>query len=212
MTERGIIFSAPMVRAILAGRKTVTRRIVTVPYNKGTRCLPYEPYYAEKNGRLLAATEGPEWLDYERSARCPYGVVGDRLWVRETAIIAPARWNDGRFATHTDNEGRKRLVQHLATEPCRDAADDYGLKATPSIFMPRWASRITLEVTGVRVERLQEITDEDARAEGVCHDSIVMEPIAARSQFATLWDAINGKRAAWASNPWVWRIEFRRAA
>lgn len=187
--ERPILFSAPMVRALLDGRKTQTRRIVKP---QADSIEPHDGYPGEWS----------PWKDGERQASilCPYGVSGDRLWVRETTIIAPKRWNDGYGATHVDAEGDKRIVQYLATSPSRDAAKAYNLKATPTIHMPRWASRITLELTDVRVHRLLDITEDDARAEGAEN---------ARA-FVTLWDSINGK-GSWDASPWVWALTFRLA-
>lgn len=173
MKERGILFSAPMVRAILSGRKTVTRRILG---NQGA----------------IIGMDVPQAREHILS-RCPYGAAGDRLWVRET------------WMPHDTDDSRN--IRYRADG---DVANT-NLPWKPSIFMPRWASRITLEVVGVRVERLQEITNADAVAEGVdpgmgfCDFSIPHH----REAFERLWDEINGKRAPWASNPLVWRVEFR---
>lgn len=170
MKDRPILFSAPMVRAIIEGRKTMTRRVVKPQPEK-------EVNVAE----ILAASEVPPFPERATFIEhhpgitikaygtrvCPYGVPGDRLWVRETSIISPADFCDANGSTHVDSNGRPRVVQYIASFPNTEAAGWYGLKKTPSIFMPRWASRITLEVTGVRVERLQDITEQDAVAEGV---------------------------------------------
>lgn len=214
MKEKGILFSAPMVRAILDGRKTQTRRLVReqdLCVDDGEAFFP--PYL----------TGEPEPCNVP----CPYGPVGRRLWVRET------------WRVDTGNEGTSCVMYRADANPSTD-----GYKWNPSLLMPRWASRITLEVVSVRVERLQDITEEDAKAEGVepyessgsyavlCKDgrfyNCYAEPEAddedvhawvktpvevlftAKQQFARLWDDINGKRAPWSSNPWVWRIEFRR--
>ena len=183
-TERGIIMSAPMVRAILAGTKTVTRRVVK-PQPAG------------------------EWAAPGRSA-CPYGVAGDRLWVRET-------WAELYKGTKAhDVEYRAACGSGLLGD-----LEDAGVKWRPSIFMPRWASRIDMEIESIRVERLQEITEEDARAEGVtltpcghpdCGPDDSHGPSPHRGAFCLLWNSINGKRAgcSWADSPWVWRIAFRR--
>lgn len=207
MKERPILMSSPMVRAILAGTKTQTRRVVQIP----------------RRGAFVVLDHGEGWWPYqsdcgesalcndgnEHPMGCPYGMPGDRLWVRETCIIADKDFPDFRDPSWPkDNEGVPRVVQYLATTPDRTHAADYGYtKATPSIHMPRWASRITLEVTGVRVERLQDISEDDACAEGmgsrITRDCKV-------PKFARLWDEINGKRAPWASNPWVWVVSFQR--
>lgn len=177
--ERPILFSAPMVRAILEGRKTMTRRVVKVPWVGRETCQPYEPHYIIEDGVLKNLDEYGHYIP----VHCPYGQPGDRLWVRETALY----WQN-------------------IKGPCSVAAyaaDGYelepGEKWTPSIFMPRWASRITLEITAVRVERLQDISEEDSKREGfpdVVH-------------FYELWTILNGKES-WRANPWVWVLEFKR--
>ncbi len=166
MTARPILFSGPMVRALLAGAKTQTRRVVTAK-NVSFGHIP-----------------------------CPYGAPGDRLWVRETFRI-----EGGARPEHGPNG-----VHFRADE------DEPGIGWRPSIFMPRWASRLTLEVTEVRVERLGALTYDDAQAEGV--DFFPLAPGCSLVQrFALGWDAINGKRGfPWASNPWVWVVAFRRVA
>lgn len=190
MTERPIIFSAPMVRAILDGRKTQTRRVAKLT----------------SGGHVKEPRGNRRWhpADPAATAACPYGQVGDRLWVRE------AWW------------------QLLHETPVRYRADNNLLydEVTwrPSIFMPRCASRITLAITDVRVERLQAITRYEARAEGIpdggCLSCGESEPCGcpnprpdARYAFVWLWDSINAKRGhGWDSNPWVWAITFERIA
>lgn len=200
--ERPILFSAPMVRAILEGRKSQTRRVL-----KGSTEFkePYNPAYLE------AHRGAPGWKTI-----CPYGVPGDRLWVKETSIIAPKYFNDGKDCNARDEEGVPRIVQYLATNPNRDAANDYHLKVSPSIFMFRWASRITLEITDVRVQRLQEIAPADAKCEGD-HERSGMPEFYSRGElchvdwFHYLWDSINAKRGfGWDTNPWVWALSFKR--
>jgi len=194
--ERPILFNGPMVRAILEGCKTQTRREI-------------------KNNPLLNAGFTDEFILLPGNASafvCPFGVVGDRLWVKETSIIAPKYFNDGKDCNARDEEGVPRIVQYLATNPNRDAANDYHLKVSPSIFMFRWASRITLEITDVRVQRLQEITEEDARAEGY-HPKIndSLPDWTAKESFKILWDSLNAKRGLdWDKNPWVWALSFKR--
>ncbi len=196
MTERPIIFSAPMVRAILDGRKTQTRRAIKpVPtFNGGGACHDADA--------LQQDFVEPYWVFPET---CKYGKPGDLLWVREAWTQYPIELNP---------------------EPC-----DAWYKATsngppppfkwrPSIHMPRWASRITLEVKGVRVERLQDITQKDAIAEGLTKEIApnghvtwhVPDLLGAQTPcraFRLLWENINGP-GAWESNPWVWVIEFER--
>lgn len=189
MKERPILFSAPMVRAILAGTKTQTRRVVRGPIeylgpSGGQDDLSSWGWFfdgEEQHGYMVLARGMNERFDNGCiSIPCPYGVPGDRLWVRET-------WR---------GEGPGSVKY-------RADGDDVGsLKWRPSIFMPRWASRIDLEVTEVRVQRVQEITREDAIAEGVTTHDVF--------GFMRLWDSINGKRAPWASYPWVWALTFKR--
>lgn len=188
--ERPILFSGAMVRAILDGKKTQTRRVVKPQPPADWVPSPW-PY------------DGAAWSD----RRCPYGAPGDRLWVRETwAPISP------------DEERRPirecRIEYRADTSAARpggwdeDTDDPEAARWRPSIHMPRWASRLTLEVTGVRVERVQDISEDDARAEGVY-------PYAdnPRRFFQELWNSINGARGyGWNSNPWVWVVEFRRVA
>lgn len=203
MKERPILFSGPMVRAILAGRKTVTRRIVRggPDFHGRARLLGVDG---------AVATFGDELPDdpVPLRVRSPYGEPGDRLWVRETwapferergqcAVAYFASCEDGSF-DYVTSEG---VIERLAIKRWK-----------PSIHMPRWASRLELEVLDVRVERLHDIDEEDARREGVEHCALHGErPCDAyRARFTSLWDTINGDRAPWSSNPWVWRVEFRR--
>lgn len=202
MKERPILFSAPMVRAILSGRKTVTRRLVSDKVPKGYEFDGYSP-----NGVRCSRPCGETG---EKLLPCPYGESGERLWVKETfqpfwsdsEICPENRWKDG-------PEGyRINYVADSGPEPYEHEDD---LRLTPSIYMPRWASRITLEVVSVRAERLHEITAEDVCREGVEGDELEsFPPQGDRKAFAKLWDAINAKRAPWVENPWVWRVEFKR--
>lgn len=128
--------------------------------------------------------------------RCPYGQPGDRLWVRET-------WAAPHSCDHlkpSEVGPEWRRIHYAATESLG------WLIKRPSIFMPRWASRITLEITGVRVERLQAISEADAKAEG---SSLVSGSYSHRGWFRELWGEINGP-GSWEVNPWVWVVEFRR--
>jgi hypothetical protein len=195
VTARGILFSGPLVRSILDGRKTVTRRVVRIPEREG--CVRTGNEWSDPglgDGGYLHVEYRDDADAYVERVRAPWA-VGSRLWVRET-------WRQAVSLTPTKLRVGERIVYR---------ADDGVPQGVwrPSIFMPRWASRIDLEVTGVRVERLQEITEEDARAEGVTR-SDGAHPESARNAYARLWDAINGKRAPWASDPMVWRVEFRR--
>ncbi len=221
--ERPILFSGAMVRAILDGRKTQTRRLLNVPPPPGTTQLLTG---IEREHDRWWPTDG---RDYTGDAiRCPYGAPGDRLWVRETFAAAGqlvAYDADGwRGAVCDDGAGGRLRIPHGFVSTTHDDAirrgnaeklgarfglQRFGGRWRPSIHMPRWASRLTLEITGVRVQRLQDITEEDAIAEGVRLAPDQFAPSAV-SAFAFLWDEINADRAPWASNPWVWAISFRR--
>jgi hypothetical protein len=200
--ERPILFSGPVIPAILEDQKTQTRRII-------------KPQPDEDG--LAKVINGP-WQDTDgRSYRCPYGKPGDILWVRETFCIENSKgvpgdppFSDGRPIRHHDDEHWGpwwEQPHYRATDPAPEleiGTGEPGVKWRPSIFMPRWASRITLEIADVRVERLQSISGDDARAEG--YDGSHAFP---REWFALLWERINGP-GSWEANPWVWAVEFRR--
>jgi len=214
MNEHPILFSAPMVRALLEGRKTQTRRLIPDSMNV-SRMVP-------DHGAKRALTHIVQWWrnePYTRHWHCNYGQPGDRLWVRETWQDWCPMW-DGQWCGHGTERGvqSEHGVYYRSGPPHRDPIpSDAPVKWRPSILMPRWASRITLEVTGVRVERLQEIGADDAAAEGIdLSDStdmtIIERALFLPLKFSHLWDSINAKRAPWASNPWVWVIQFERLA
>ena len=209
MKERPIIMGAESVRAILEERKTQTRRVVkaTVNGNKPVnlceagRC----EFAVNRLGKCVNFYHKDSGF-YMGAAQQTYE-VGDRLWVRETAIISPKNFDDKRFCNSTDNDGDARIVQYLATSPCTDGAKFYGLKPKPPMFMPRWASRITLEITDIRVERVQDITPEDALKEGFCNYGTDVDTLDA---FCEAWQKLNAKRGyPWEKNPWVWVISFK---
>lgn len=178
--ERPILFSAPMVRAILDGRKTQTRRIVEITHRTPGLAACLEP-------------ADPSWVRPKFGAElCPYGVPGDHLWVRETHYVWSAGYKDG----------SGRVIAYRSTEP------DSPCTWTPSIHMPRWASRITLEITDARVERLQEITRGDCMQEGCPFQNMANGPDP-RDWYAQLWGQINGA-GSWDANPWVWVVAFKR--
>lgn len=221
MKERPILFSAPMVRAILDGRKTVTRRFVKQDLQR----LGDGDWYAfdhkginyRVNARHTTVAAWAHLLQF-----CPYGQAGDQLWVREAFSgphcmdasdgckeVPPSKWGDC-----------SRIWYWADGNP----TEGDWTRPRPSIHMPRWASRITLEIVSVRVERLQDISEEDAAAEGVYRESEDEIPFngpwyinagdsqgyaTAKSCYAALWDSINGE-GSWEKNPWVWVIEFRR--
>ena len=211
MKERPILFSGAMVRALIEGKKTQTRRATKFP-DSTTAVRWVRDHEMEPAGRYTGwALECDAPFLLPRT--CPYGVPGDKLWVRETAMmrsVGPAR-NEISIvfrAEHGEMGGRilDHMVQPGEKNPFR------GSSWTPGIHMPRWASRISLLVTGIRVERLQEISEEDSKAEGV----LPMYPPGngpARCRYAyrELWDSLNEKRGyGWATNPWVWVVEFKR--
>lgn len=190
--ERPILFNAAMVRAILGGHKTQTRRIVKTCRERGMQGPVVRGQKGEVATVGFAATAG----------LCPYGQPGDRLWVRETYGYKI------RSAGGTPHVS----IAYRATEPdavhCYDCnGEELTMKWRPSIHMPRWASRITLEIVSVRVERLQDISNEDAVAEGIGAPLDIR--YAALDEFKPLWESINGA-GSWAANPWVWVIEFER--
>lgn len=228
MKERPILFSAPMVRAILDGRKTQTRRLMKEPWQvKLTRAVRGDgPWRSTKvepgvhvaehnpNGAVSVLATNGQWLGlrpHEFEWVCNYGQPGDRLWVREAAYVAPPNFGRDDDANWKDNQGRPRVISWAANmdSDAVRCATDFGVKKTPSMFMPRWASRITLEVVAVRVERLQQISGADILAEGIAWAGDNGELVEV-DQFVTLWDSINAKRAPWASNPWVWVVTFKR--
>jgi hypothetical protein len=201
MKERPILFSSPMVRAILAGRKTQTRRARGLEaINQGDGC-----YDALTDTGIVRVPHTARTI--MRDFRCPYGVVGDRLWVRETwATLA----RDDKWSPRDLGPGGVKLWY------AADGDDTYNERGKwrPSIHMPRWASRITLEIVRVGAGRLWEISEEDAIAEGVLtlNPAVCAQFADARSAFAHLWQSINGSRpgCSWSDNPWCWRISFRR--
>lgn len=200
MKARPILFSAPMVHALLAGTKTQTRRAVKPQADSIERHDGYPD-------------EWSPWKGGERGASilCPYGAPGERLFVRETGWQRPER------SARDMREGADtwRPYEYDAdglTEADHEQLKAWGWKRRPSIHMPRAYSRITLEVTGVRVERLQEISEADAMAEGVNWEEFAgLARFTARKLYGELWETINGA-GSWAANPWVWVVEFKRLA
>jgi hypothetical protein len=201
-----------MVKAILDGRKTMTRRVI-----KNAPGIMLYPQVQDCGVPIPALIEAYKTA---RVNTCPFGVPGDRLWVRETFFIAD--W--------TNAAGKDEVkVLYKADDPGTLTFDpNRGDNWRPSIHMPHWASRITLEITAVRVERVQDISAEDVQAEGIdvvsklpvflcspkkpTHEKL--EDLAntiARDLFRPIWDSINAKRGfGWGANPWVWAISFRR--
>lgn len=232
MKERPVIFNSEMVRAILDGRKTQTRRTLTERHlhlidaaSSAGECYPLESGVDHENSQ-----------SYYRE-HCPFGQVGDRLWVRET--FATLGNEDGCAIDWDENlvKGGGQEAARIYRASCEQKSGNYGLWSipdiadwkphtwnvqyegtwVPSINMPRWASRILLEITAVRVERLNDISQADAIAEGgpPSHPSIDAVsrdygfPDFSRSWFAQTWQHIYGEES-WNANPWVWVIEFKR--
>ena len=196
MKETPIIFSTPMVRAILEGRKTMTRRVIKPQPDHGHKYV---------HGYILDSTnkqrkrgdvhfgDNKNFLEGNHCyRRCPYGQEGDLLWVRET-------WVESFTACLTDPKQSYRSVTYRADGQEYYNFSNEKIKWKPSIFMPKKYARIWLEIVNIRVERLKSLSPEDGIAEGVEHWSI----------FPSLWDSINGKKHPWSSNPWVFVIEFK---
>lgn len=206
MKERGMIFNAEMVNAILSGRKTQTRRPVKL-----------QPELTERSGfSWNGAVFGSGSDDRETNrnfahVKCPFGKPGDRIWVRET-------WSEAGASAPDLTLYRANYPEHVPAH-YENIPPVNEIHWTPSIHMPRWASRILLEITDVRVERLNCITEESAQAEGVAQlrggfwkhyqPAWTQYQISAKGSFVTLWKSIYGEES-WAANPWVWVIEFNR--
>lgn len=205
--ERPILFTGEMVRAILNGEKTQTRRVIKPqPIIKIKN--DYICDYEIKKGKRYAAginVKISELADNFKGIAtfCPYGKIGDRLWVRET-------WADVRGMGIETATGKPLEVVFYADDPWAQEAKEWGIKWKPSIHMPKKYSRINLKITNIRVERIQTITDNDAQCEGVngWNQIVRIDNITA---FAELWDSINAKRGfGWNTNPWVWVIELEK--
>ncbi|HEJ9941616.1 hypothetical protein GHV48_25980 [Pseudomonas aeruginosa] len=218
MKERPILFNDQMVRAILDGRKTVTRRVMKpqpIPSRSGGHHWPCKVHQSMLHvERELQNGEGC-WCGLVEAA-CPYGQPGDRLWVRETwaadaqvDAIEPSDLSQGEPIWYPADLSVRQTGCSMISKG----------RVRPSIHMPRWACRILLEITAVRVERLQDISEEQALAEGVrsepcdharqaCAD-IGCWGDTAKGAFGFLWESLNGE-GSWAANPWVWVIEFKR--
>ncbi|EOY5723654.1 hypothetical protein ACP6ZN_002149 [Enterobacter cloacae] len=193
MKERGMIFNAEMVRALLDGRKTQTRRPIKWKQTRFTEIGERE------DGSKWPWSEDPEHAcDYWHP--CPFGVVGDRIWVRET-------WAEAGASAPELKLYRANYPEHVPShyENVPAAAD---IRWKPSIHMPRWASRILLEITSVRVERLHDMNETDSLAEGIQFSPY---PLVSLNEFALLWESIYNvdPSKSWKANPWVWVIEFK---
>lgn len=206
MKSRPILFNGSMVRSLLDDIKKQTRRVVKPqPPADAFQVTTY--HHPDSRPRFFSWKEGFDGAEMHTAFEpipCPYGMPGDRLWVRETHIAFDVGRVHYRADSISDRKGDR----------------EYGVTWPPSIHMPRWASRITLEITGARVERLQDISEEDARAEGVDFDpgegGFFFVPgqggcsaDTAVGSYRLLWESINGS-GSWDANPWVWAIQFKR--
>jgi hypothetical protein len=202
MKERPIIFSAPMVRAILEERKTQTRRIVKPQPSEGWRPFGYGLVHKMKDGDFVMRNDEPVVIGWgasneegDEAYKCPHGQPGDRLWVKEACAYA---------------EKSETLIYRATTQ-----RDPKRIKWKSPLFMRRDESRILLEITGIRIKRLQETNGVEAAREGVRgplnppYDVDVSILDCARREFVKLWESLHGP-GAWDENPWVWVISFRR--
>lgn len=212
--ERPILFSGPMVKAILAGQKTVTRRIV-------------KPQIASQTvswGCIGGQGFGFMFDGHDTVVKSPYGYKGDQLWVRETfCLLRPDHYQasgpQGTLVTLGDRQVRNGVEYRADTrsQESDDCRRELGYTWRPSIFMPRWASRILLEIVSIRIERLHNITLADLKSEGFAPDLVTSsehrerdrEYLATLIPFKRLWAELNGPNS-WEQNPWVWRVEFKR--
>ncbi|XJD15577.1 hypothetical protein V1591_16825 [Enterobacter roggenkampii] len=226
MKEYGMIFNGEMVRAILDGRKTQTRRVMKVQpsdgfhpthngYDLDLNAHWYTPGVVDKNGYLQPAKKDVFGVaDENEGYTCPFGAVGDRIWVREAfqgPLVSeefleeyrayPAKFENPEYCEYAADGGPR-------PEYC-DLDDNLRHGWRPSIHMPRWASRLTLEITSVRVERLRDLSEDDAKSEGITPPSGgVLPGWEYRINFRELWMSIYGSDN-WEANPWVWVIEFK---
>ncbi|HEJ8055876.1 TPA: hypothetical protein SMI48_002207 [Serratia marcescens] len=229
MKERPVIFNSEMVRASLSGRKTQTRRVMKPqpePCYRGGHWWPSNAFKTMLHIEEQMQNGQGGWKGLAGDA-CPFGQVGDRMWVRETFMDLTGT---GIEATAGKFEGFAYRANTPAGSYGDEVRKEYGLKWTPSIHMPRWASRILLEITAVRVERLNDISEEDAKAEGVraignnfgngpayCDyllpnlDDTAEWYNRASDSFKSLWKSIYGAES-WRANPWVWVIEFKQVS
>ena len=211
MKETGIMFTLENIRAILEGRKTQTRRVVKFPQPQDkkygsvewrTTVMGNRLHVTSKDGIVFDTPSGPSKGMQDHILSCPQGVPGDRLYIKEGVI------------THASIP---QLVGYYM-DGCR--VTEHWEKRLTAMFMPKWAARTWLELTDVRVERLQDISEADALAEGPgggaeylgCYDqtSSYWELPAPIANFGRLWDSINEKKYPWQSNPWVWALTFKR--
>ncbi len=210
MKSRGMIFNAEMVRAILDGRKTQTRRIMKVQpdsHNFGLLRITDSTKRADIGKYHWAESNATG--NHVRSAlfACPFGQPGDRIWVREAFRVMGCATDVARLMYKASE--RNSFTESTRTVPVASCTKQPSQKWAPSIHMPRWASRILLEITDVRVERLNSISEGDARSEGITPAAGGVEKgWEHRFNFRELWMSIYGEDS-WQANPWVWVIEFK---
>lgn len=202
MKERPILMSGEEVRAILDGRKTMTRRIVKWPLKSanhhGTRRI-----FTESKANEVREMLGQDSRHPHNRPVSPYGKPGDLRWVKETWVPILALYYEKALAGDRHPGVLESAVAYRADHPTPER-----LKWKHSVHMPRWASRLTLRITSVRVERLKDISEDDCEAEGYEFIPFGYQPEPdAHGWFRHLWDSINGK-GSWNANPWVWVIEF----
>lgn len=225
MKERGMIFNGEMARAILDGRKTQTRRIMKIQpsdgfhpthngYDLDLNAHWYTPGVVDKNGYLQPAKKDVFGVaDENEGYTCPFGAVGDRIWVREAFGPLVSEELLEEYRAYPEKFENPEYCEYAADggprpEYC-DLDDNLRHGWRPSIHMPRWASRLTLEITSVRVERLRDLSEDDAKSEGITPPSGgVLPGWEYRINFRELWMSIYGSDN-WEANPWVWVIEFK---
>jgi hypothetical protein len=205
MRERPIIFSAGMISALLNGEKTQTRRVIRFPKRVVAQDFTVRDVCEDGGGNWVAwEVAHPDNANFTKKAypngegfRCPYGKRGDRLWVKETWVQVDYDLMD--------------VYRADCDAAAEDAVYKLGFKWTPAIFMPRRASRITLEIADVRAQRLQDIATEDAVAEGCPGCRPDLPNSHAVAWYSAIWNGLNAKRGlGWDTNPWVWALTFRR--
>ncbi|EDW0465901.1 hypothetical protein JS41_000577 [Salmonella enterica subsp. enterica serovar Victoria] len=212
MKERGMIFNGEMVRAILDGRKTQTRRIMKLQpeiLGSGLRYITESRKQNEVGKYFWCISDALGMRARSAVFACPFGDVGDRIWVRETYRVHSRATDVATLVYRASvrnswTEQTHRVPVAVCNKPATPE------KWTPSIHMPRWASRILLEITDVRVERLRDLSEEDAKSEGITPSAGgVLPGWGYRINFRDLWMDIYGTDN-WEANPWVWVIEFKR--
>lgn len=207
MNERPILFNDEMVRAILEGRKTVTRRPMKNQPGEFTHVDHDDVRGWHFWGDYIRGPGQTDVDQWHEPIKCPFGAVGDHLWVREA-------WAHDASSVEECRTRHESATPGLGYGPYYRATESYpeSLRWRPSIHMPRWASRITLCVTGVRVERVQDIDHEGAWDEGfLMHDEGAVLTEESVDTFLHAWDAIYAAKGfGWKANPWVWVVEFER--